>query len=59
MSEHTICVGRGDWQTRVETWSEVRCDASHFIVTNQIRAYENDVLQVETERNNRILRDGI
>ncbi len=59
VSEHTICVGRGDWQTRVETWSEVRCDASHFIVTNQIRAYENDVLQVETERSNRILRDGI
>jgi hypothetical protein len=28
-------------------------------VTNQIRAYENDVLQVETERSNRILRDGI
>jgi hypothetical protein len=28
-------------------------------VTNQIRAYENDVLQTETARSNRILRDGI
>ncbi len=58
VSEHTICVGRGAWQTRVETWSEVRCDATHFIVTNQIRAYEGDVLQIETQRSNRILRDG-
>ncbi|NBU65576.1 MAG: hypothetical protein EBS29_13895 [Chloroflexia bacterium] len=59
VSEHTICVGRGAWQTRVETWSEVSCDATHFIVTNQIRAYEGDVLQVDTHRSNRIRRDGI
>ncbi|MFN5341007.1 MAG: CocE/NonD family hydrolase [Roseiflexaceae bacterium] len=57
--EHRIRVGRGDWQTCIETWSEIRCDATHFIVSNRIRAYESDTLVLEKEFHERIVRDGI
>lgn len=57
--EHRITIGRGAWQTRVETWSEIRCDATHFIVTNRIRAYEGDVQVLVKDFHERIARDGI
>lgn len=57
--EHRIVIGRGTWQTCVETWSEIRCDATHFIVSNRIRAYEGDTLVLVKEFHERIARDGI
>ena len=57
--EHRIGVGRGTWQTRVETWSEIRCDATHFVVTNRITAYEGDTVVMTKEFHERIMRDGI
>lgn len=57
--EHRIAVGRGAWQTHVDTWSEIRCDATHFIVTNRITAYEGDTVVMEKAFHERILRDHI
>ncbi|MEY2845313.1 MAG: hypothetical protein RL076_859 [Chloroflexota bacterium] len=57
--EHRIRISRGDWQTSIETWSEIRCDATHFIVSNRIRAYEADTLVLEKVFHERIVRDGI
>ena len=40
---HTIRIGRGEWQTRVETMSTMSADAEDFHVTNVLSAYEGDV----------------
>lgn len=45
LSAHVCCeralhVGRGEWQVRVETSSEMRADAMHFHLQNSITAYE-------------------
>jgi hypothetical protein len=37
-----ITIGRGDWRTRVETESEMTCDADAFHVENTVTAYEGD-----------------
>jgi hypothetical protein len=42
-SEWSISVGRGGWQTRVETSSRMTADAESFRVTNALDAYEGDV----------------
>ena len=39
----TICIGRGDWRTRVETASTMSADATTFNVTNALDAYEGNV----------------
>jgi hypothetical protein len=39
----TIAIGRGDWQTRVETQSTVSGDATSFHCTNRLDAYEGNV----------------
>lgn len=57
--EHRICIGRGKWQTVIETWSELCCDATHFIVRNRIRAYEGTNLVLEKNFHERIVRDGV
>lgn len=41
-SEWSIAVGRGDWQTRVETSSRMTADAQAFRVTNSLDAYEGE-----------------
>ena len=41
-SEWTITLGRGDWQTRVETRSAVSCDPRSFHVTNSVDGFEGD-----------------
>ncbi len=41
--ERTIAVGRGEWQTRVETHSTLSADATRFHVTNLLDAYEGPV----------------
>jgi putative CocE/NonD family hydrolase len=38
--ERTIAIGRGEWQTRVETRSTLSADAERFHVTNLLDAYE-------------------
>ncbi|MGQ0604348.1 MAG: CocE/NonD family hydrolase [Anaerolineales bacterium] len=40
--EWMIRVGRGDWQTRVETKSVMTSDTTHFRVTNVLNAYEGN-----------------
>ena len=42
-SEWTIAVGRGEWQTRIETASTLSADAREFRVTNTVDAYEGNV----------------
>ena len=39
-SEWSIAVGRGDWETRVETLSTMTADSGAFRVTNSLDAYE-------------------
>lgn len=38
-----ITVGRGAWQTRVQTYSTMSADAAQFHLTNVLDAYEGDV----------------
>jgi putative CocE/NonD family hydrolase len=38
----TIELGRGDWQTRIETRSEVTADAISFRTTNELEAFEGE-----------------
>lgn len=57
--EHTIVIERGDWQTRVETSSELTCDATHFHVTNRVQAWLGDDVVFETQRVQSMLRDGL
>lgn len=40
--ERVIKIGRGDWQTRVETSSVMSADAETFYVTNLLDAYEGN-----------------
>lgn len=35
-------LGRGDWRTKVTTYSRMTCDATSFFVTNTVTAYEGD-----------------
>ena len=42
-SAWSISVGRGEWQTRVETQSTVSGDAGSFRLTNRVDAYEGNV----------------
>lgn len=57
--EHDIRIGRGDWQTRIETWSELRCDAESFYLDNRITAYEGDQVVSRRAHHYRVRRDGI
>lgn len=40
--EWELKVGRGDWQTRLESFSEMTCDETNFYLTNTLIAFEND-----------------
>jgi putative CocE/NonD family hydrolase len=42
-AEHTIRIGRGDWQTRIETLSTLTSDAESFLVTSVVEGYEDGV----------------
>ncbi len=57
--EHEITVGRGDWQTRVVTWSELRCDSLWFYIDNRITAYEGKDVVATQSHQHRVARDGI
>ena len=55
----TYEVGRGDWQTRTETHTEVTCDATHFHVRAWLRAYDGGSPFVSRDWEFRVPRDGI
>jgi hypothetical protein len=38
----TTALGRGDWQTRVETESRMTSTATEFLVTQRLDAFEGD-----------------
>lgn len=38
----TLNVGRGDWQTRLESVSTMTADASQFYITNELAAFEGE-----------------
>ncbi len=59
IAEWSFSVGRGPWQTRTETRSEMTCDAEHFHINASLRAYEDDVLLCERSWNLAIPRDGV
>lgn len=41
-SELKMAIGRGEWQTRVETHAQMWSDAERFFVANRIEAFEGD-----------------
>jgi putative CocE/NonD family hydrolase len=55
----TCEIGRGDWQTRTETQTEVTCDATHFHVRAWLRAHEGGRPFVSRDWAFRVPRDGI
>jgi uncharacterized protein len=40
--EWTLDVGRGDWQTRLESVSTMMADAERFFITNELTAFEGE-----------------
>jgi hypothetical protein len=38
-----IRIARGGWQTRVQTESVMTSTATHFLITNQLEAFEGEV----------------
>ncbi len=57
--EWEVAVGRGDWRTRIRTWSELTADRDAFHVVNRLRAYEGDELVFDREQAVTVPRDGI
>lgn len=57
--EHDITIGRDAWQTRVVTWSELRCDLDWFYVENRITAYEGAEVVANRSHQYKVRRDGI
>jgi hypothetical protein len=40
--ERNFRIGRGDWQTRIEAWSELRADKQSFYLDCAVDAFEGD-----------------
>jgi hypothetical protein len=40
--EWTMNIGRGDWQTYLESVSTMTADAKHFFITNELTAFEGE-----------------
>lgn len=55
--DRTAKIGRGDWQTRVETSSVMTADAEAFHVTNTLDAYEGNVRVFAKTWNFKVPRD--
>ncbi|MFD1861391.1 CocE/NonD family hydrolase [Planococcus chinensis] len=53
----TLTVGRGEWQTRLESTSTMKADERKFYVSSQLRALEGDVVVYDTTRNFEVERD--
>ncbi|MEQ8369693.1 MAG: CocE/NonD family hydrolase [Alphaproteobacteria bacterium] len=55
---YDFSLGKGDWQTRVHTRSRIASDHTHFILSNDIEAYEGDTRIFARTFDTRIPRDG-
>ena len=58
-SHWQIEIGRGAWQTRVETRSSMTATADAFLVTNQLDAFEGDRRVFSAARSTTFDRDGV
>lgn len=56
-STWSLHIGRGDWQTRVESCSKMTCDEEHYFVYNQLSAFEGDTQVFSREWKKEIKRD--
>jgi hypothetical protein len=54
-----ITIGRGEWQTRVETQSTLSGDAEAFHLTNRLDAYEGNARIFAKTWTKRIPRDNV
>jgi uncharacterized protein len=52
-------IGRGDWQTRTETRSEMTCDAESFHLRASLEAYDGETLIGRRDWAFTIPRDGV
>ncbi len=56
-SARDVVVGSDAWRARVATHSRLRATATHFLVDNTVRAFENDQLVFERSWQEEIARD--
>jgi uncharacterized protein len=59
VSERSITIARGGWQTRVETQSTLSASAEAFLVTNTLEAYERDARVFARSWYRSVPRDGV
>ena len=52
-------IGRGAWQTRTETHTEMTCDATRFHIVAQLRAYEGEDCLIQRDWEFSVPRDGV
>ncbi|GAB4074744.1 hypothetical protein GCM10028778_22470 [Barrientosiimonas marina] len=57
--EWELKVGRDDWMTTLESYSDMTCDETNFYLTNTMTAYENGSQIFEKTWNKEIPRDHI
>jgi hypothetical protein len=57
--EHQIAIGRGEWQTRVQTHSALWCDREFFYLKNRIQAFEGTACVFDETHESRHRRDGV
>lgn len=55
--EWTLDVGRGEWQTRLESVSTMKADAERFFITNVLTAFEGEEQVFTKKWNSEIPRD--
>ena len=55
----SFTVGRGDWQCRTETWTEMTCDAENFHIRAGLEAYDGATPVVRRDWSLTIPRDGV
>ncbi|MDQ1000745.1 putative CocE/NonD family hydrolase [Neobacillus niacini] len=57
--EWTLDVGRGDWQTRLESVSTMKADKERFFITNEFTAFEGQKQVFTKKWNSEIPRDFV
>ncbi|MEC1522745.1 CocE/NonD family hydrolase [Neobacillus niacini] len=57
--EWTLDVGRGEWQTRLESVSTMKADAERFFITNELTAFEGEKQVFTKKWNTEIPRDFV
>jgi len=54
---YSIAIGRGDWRTRADTRTVMRCDRTHFVIQAWLDAYEGEEKILSRQWDERIPRD--